>query len=93
MSKAQLSDYKEVFQLFDKNEDGVLSFSELGQAMQTLGHRIKGVGGSFGFQYYCFISGDKLLDMVSDVSEDTLSNTVEFNEFLKIMSKKENEEI
>ena len=45
MSKAQLSDYKEVFQLFDKNEDGVLSFSELGQAMKTLGHRIKGVGG------------------------------------------------
>ena len=48
LSKAQLSDYKEVFQLFDKNEDGVLSFSELGQAMQTLGHRIKGVGWSFG---------------------------------------------
>ena len=47
MSAAQISDYKEVFQLFDKNEDGVLSFSELGLAMQTLGHRITGVGGEF----------------------------------------------
>ena len=39
------------------------------------------------------ISGVKLLDMVSDVSEDTIHNTIEFNEFLKMMSKKENEEI
>ena len=31
--------------------------------------------------------------MVSDVSADTINNTVEFNEFLKMMSKKENEEI
>ena len=31
--------------------------------------------------------------MVSDVSEDTINNTIEFNEFLKMMSKKENEEI
>jgi Ca2+-binding EF-hand superfamily protein len=45
LSKNQLSDYKEVFQLFDKNQDGVLSFSELSQAMQTLGHRIAGVWG------------------------------------------------
>ena len=42
LSLAQISDYKEVFHLFDKNQDGVLSFSELGQAMQTLGHRITG---------------------------------------------------
>ena len=31
--------------------------------------------------------------MVKEVSEDTLHNTIEFNEFLKMMSKKENEEI
>ena len=31
--------------------------------------------------------------MVSEVSEDTINNTIEFNEFLKMMSKKENEEI
>ena len=43
--------------------------------------------------YYFIISGDELLKMVLDVSEDTINNTVEFNEFLKMMSKKENEEI
>ena len=42
LSKNQLSDYKEVFQLFDKNEDGVLSFTELGLVMKTMGFRIKG---------------------------------------------------
>jgi Ca2+-binding EF-hand superfamily protein len=31
--------------------------------------------------------------MVTDVSEDTLNNTVDFNELLKMMSKEDNEEI
>ena len=50
-------------------------------------------GGVLEFQYYFIISGDKLLDMMKEVSADTINNTVEFNEFLKMMSKKENEEI
>jgi Ca2+-binding EF-hand superfamily protein len=52
LSAARISDFNEVFQLFDKNEDGVLSFSEIGQAMQTLGHRITGDGESFSFYSY-----------------------------------------
>ena len=36
-------EYKEVFQLFDKDEDGVLSFSELSSAINTLGHRHSGI--------------------------------------------------
>ena len=35
----QVAEYKEVFMLFDKDHDGVLSFSELGTAMKTLGQR------------------------------------------------------
>ena len=31
--------------------------------------------------------------MVREVSEDSLHHTIEFNEFLKMMSKQENEEI
>ena len=31
--------------------------------------------------------------MVREVSEDSLDHTIEFNEFLKMMSKQENEEI
>ena len=38
----QVAEYKEVFMLFDKDQDGVLSFSELGTAMKTLGQRPSG---------------------------------------------------
>ena len=37
-----MADLKEVFMLFDKDHDGVLSFSELGTAMKTLGQRPSG---------------------------------------------------
>ena len=35
----QVADYKEVFMLFDKDEDGVLTFNELEHVMQALGRR------------------------------------------------------
>ena len=37
-----MAEYKEVFMLFDKDQDGVLSFTELGTAMKTLGQRPSG---------------------------------------------------
>ena len=37
-----MAEYKEVFMLFDKDQDGVLSTSELGQALRTLGYRKEG---------------------------------------------------
>ena len=33
----RVAEYKEVFQLFDKDEDGVLSFTELSIVMRSLG--------------------------------------------------------
>jgi calmodulin len=38
----QVAEYKEVFMLFDKDEDGVLSFPELGTVMKSLGQRPSG---------------------------------------------------
>ena len=38
----QVAEYKEVFMLFDKDQDGVLSFTELGTAMRALGQRPSG---------------------------------------------------
>ena len=38
----QVSEYKEVFMLFDKDMDGVLSFAEIGIAMKALGQRPSG---------------------------------------------------
>ena len=37
-----VADLKEVFMLFDKDEDGVLTFSELEVVMKCLGHRTSG---------------------------------------------------
>jgi len=78
ISKTQLADYKEIFTLFDKDQDGVLSLAELTVAMKTLGQRL---------------SEADLLIMVKNFSEDNINNTIEFNEFLKMMSKQNEEEI
>ena len=42
ITSAQLSDFKDVFLLFDKDQDGVLSFSELTYAVKVLGIIITG---------------------------------------------------
>jgi len=58
--------------LFDKDEDGVLTFQELNVVMKSLGQRP---------------SEKELLRMVREVSEDRIYDTIEFNEFLQMMSK------
>ena len=42
MTNEQVAEYKEVFMLFDKDEDGVLSFPELAVVMKSLGQRPSG---------------------------------------------------
>ena len=42
LEEEQVAEYKEVFMLFDKDQDGVLSFTELGTAMRALGQRPSG---------------------------------------------------
>ena len=42
MNESQISDFKEAFLLFDKDQDGVLSFSELCCLMKVLGIKIQG---------------------------------------------------
>ena len=42
LEEDQDAEYKEVFMLFDKDQDGVLSFAELCTAMKTLGQRPPG---------------------------------------------------
>jgi len=78
LAEEQLAEYREVFQLLDKDQDGVLSFTQLGVALNILGRRI---------------SDQKLLKMVRSVSEDRVYNSIEFNEFLMMMSNQEKEEI
>lgn len=78
LNDEQVAEYKEVFMLFDKDEDGVLSFSELNIVMKSLGQRP---------------SEKRLLSMVRAVSEDHLYDTIEFNEFLQMMSKQQKEDV
>ena len=42
LSQVEISDYKEVFLLHDKDQDGVLSFIQLCLVIRTLGIRIQG---------------------------------------------------
>lgn len=76
--ESQVSEYKEVFMLFDKDQDGVLSFNECSTAIRTLGLRH---------------SEKTLLKMVRSVSEDKLYDTIEFNEFLQMMGRHQENEI
>ena len=61
-----------------KDEDGLLTLEELEQVMQALGQRP---------------AISELLLMVREVSEDQTYSTIEFNEFLQMMSKQIHKDI
>ena len=77
----------------DKDQDGVLSFHELCLVMKALGQRPDGELNCGDI--FCIVSWieTELLEMVRSVSEDKLYNSIEFNEFLKMMSKQKEEAI
>lgn len=82
--------------LFDRDEDGVLSFQELQVVMKSMGQRPSGgAGTSIVLTRVCNVPmtnlsvEEDLLAKVREVSEDYLYNTLEFNEFLQLMSKQQ----
>jgi len=77
LTHEQVAELKEVFMLFDRDEDGVLSFQELQLVMKSMGQRP---------------SEESLLESVREVSEDYIYDTLEFNEFLQMMSKQQENE-
>nr|CAI5831610.1 unnamed protein product [Callosobruchus analis] len=72
LSEEQVAEFKEAFMLFDKDEDGTITVAELGVVMRSLGQRP---------------TETELRDMVNQVDSDG-NGTIEFNEFLQMMSKK-----
>ncbi|XP_066140682.1 calmodulin-like isoform X2 [Euwallacea fornicatus] len=72
LSEDQVAEFKEAFMLFDKDEDGTITMAELGVVMRSLGQRP---------------TETELRDMVNEVDQDG-NGTIEFNEFLQMMSKK-----
>ncbi|XP_069184378.1 uncharacterized protein [Procambarus clarkii] len=67
-----VAEFKEAFMLFDKDEDGLITTAELGVVMRSLGQRP---------------SETELRKLVGEV-ETCADGTIEFNEFLQMMSKK-----
>ena len=107
LSKEYLADLKEVFMLFDKDEDGVITFTELEVVMKCLGQRPSGwlvfmftedakdpvlLKNYLKFKLDNFIE-EELLAMVREVSQDKLYDTVEFNEFLTMIAMQKKHEV
>jgi len=68
----QLEEFKEAFELFDKDGDGRITAHELGIVMHSLGQTP---------------TEQELVDMVNEIDEDG-NGTIELDEFVKMMSKK-----
>ena len=72
LTDEQIAEFKEAFQIFDKDGDGSITTKELGTVMRSLGQNP---------------SDDKIRQMIIDVDEDK-SETIDFKEFLGLMAKK-----
>jgi len=70
LSPEEIQAYKDAFAIFDKDGDGTISTSELAQAMKSLGQNP---------------SDAEIQDMINEVDVDQ-SGTVDFEEFLKMMT-------
>lgn len=75
LTEEQVSEFKEAFKLFDKDLDGKITSNELGIVMRSLGQRP---------------TDQELKNMVTIVDQDG-NGTIEFNEFLNLMSHKAKE--
>jgi len=71
LTPEQVAEFKEAFDLFDKNGDGQVTASELGAVMESLGH--------------C-PTEEQLMDMVHEVDENG-NGCIELDEFIKMMSR------
>lgn len=72
LTEEQVAEFKEAFMLFDKDSDGMITAAELGVVMRSLGQRP---------------SEKELKNMVHMVDKDG-NGTIEFDEFLSMMSIK-----
>lgn len=73
MNKQQISEFKECFQMFDKDGDGTIDTKELGAVMRSLGQ---------------FPDMEEIEEMVDDADEDG-SGSINFPEFVQLMLKRQ----
>lgn len=73
VTQEQLNEFREAFELFDTNHDGVISTKELGFLLRSLGENP---------------TQQELMDMINEVDVDD-NQTVSFSEFVKLMANKQ----
>lgn len=76
LSDEQISEYREAFCMYDKNSDGVITAKELGEVMRALGENP---------------TETEIAGIINEVDVDG-SGTIDFDEFLQMMSRKYTEE-
>ena len=74
MSKDELAEFREIFDLVDKDKGGSISRDELGELMDTLGIRA---------------SKEEIDLMINEIDEDN-NGEIDFEEFVAVMSRKVN---
>ncbi|KAL3474600.1 hypothetical protein BJX99DRAFT_231295 [Aspergillus californicus] len=72
LTKEQIAEFKEVFNLFDKDGTGDITASELGEVMHSLGQNP---------------TDTELQDIIDELDVDR-TGTIDFEEFLVMMSRK-----
>ncbi len=73
LTQQQIEEFKECFQMFDKDGDGTINTNELGTVMRSLGHAP---------------DEEELEEMIDDADEDG-SGSINFPEFIGLMMKKQ----
>lgn len=72
LTEEQIAEFKEAFQIFDKDGDGSITTKELGTVMRSLGQNP---------------TEEELKNMIREVDADG-SGTIDFKEFLGLMARK-----
>ncbi|XP_062620976.1 calmodulin-A-like [Saccostrea cucullata] len=72
LTDEQVAEFREAFNLFDKDGDGSITTTELGTVMRSLGQNP---------------TESELQDMINEVDYDE-SGTIDFDEFLQMMARK-----
>ena len=72
LSEEKITEFKEAFEIFDKDKDGYITTKELGDIMKNLGQSP---------------SEAELQDMINEVDIDG-NGTIDFKEFLGLMARK-----
>jgi calmodulin len=72
LTEDKIAEFKEAFEIFDKNKDGFITIKELGEIMKNLGQSP---------------TDAELTDMINEVDVDGNGN-IDFKEFICLMARK-----